>query len=493
MQHHILTLPDGTELSSGTAGGNAILSVSLTQCVNEGQELTLGSTCAGCLEVSLFMPNGDLSITAGQELTLWKQDEAGNREKIGMFTAENPQYADRYTLKLTAYDRVSRLDKDLTGWLAALTQWPYKLYDFADLVCDACGLTLANEDLPNGDYPVQAFAAQGITGRQLIRWVGQIVGRFCRATSDGAIEFAWYTDAGVEITPGGDRYYYQNGLRFEDYGVAPIEKVQLQLTQEDVGAVWPREEGEKNTYILTGNYLLTTQSTDELLPIAKSLYEQLKEVSYTPCRVTVPEGSKIAPGQSLQITDPSGKTVTAYVMTKTCTGGRDTLECTGSRRRSSTSAVNSQDYKMLNGKMLELRKNADGILSRVTKVETQAADAAGALTDTNTRLTQLEQAADGLRLHVQSIQEKGTHMVTTTTGFTFDGQGMTVEKSGREVKTQITEDGMTVSRNGQQMLVANAAGVLAKDLNASTYLIVGGLSRFENYNGRTGCFWIGGS
>ena len=59
--------------------------------------------------------------------------------------------------------------------------------------------------------------------------------------------------------------------------------------------------------------------------------------------------------------------------------------------------------------------------------------------------------------------------------------------------TQITEDGMIVSRSSGEVLTADNKGVKAENLHATTYLIVGVNSRFENYdNGsRTGCFWIG--
>lgn len=59
------------------------------------------------------------------------------------------------------------------------------------------------------------------------------------------------------------------------------------------------------------------------------------------------------------------------------------------------------------------------------------------------------------------------------------------------MKTQITEDGMTVYRGSEEQLVADKDGVFAKNLHATTYLIIGTYSRFEDYNGRTGCFWIG--
>lgn len=92
----------------------------------------------------------------------------------------------------------------------------------------------------------------------------------------------------------------------------------------------------------------------------------------------------------------------------------------------------------------------------------------------------------------QEIEQDGIDKVTTSTGFTFNEEGMTVEKSGKEMKTTITEDGMTVYRSGEGVLQANNEGVKAKNLHANTYLIIGNNSRFEDYKyNRTGCFWIG--
>ena len=61
------------------------------------------------------------------------------------------------------------------------------------------------------------------------------------------------------------------------------------------------------------------------------------------------------------------------------------------------------------------------------------------------------------------------------------------------MKTQITEDGMTVYKSDEAVLTANNLGVDAVNLHATTYLIIGTKSRFEDYgSSRTGCFWIGG-
>ena len=99
-----------------------------------------------------------------------------------------------------------------------------------------------------------------------------------------------------------------------------------------------------------------------------------------------------------------------------------------------------------------------------------------------------------MELIVQEELASGVNKVTTTTGFTFNQDGLTISKSNVDITTDISEDGMRVSKDGQVVLTADNNGVEALNLHATTYLIIGENSRFEDYdNGsRTGCFWIGG-
>jgi hypothetical protein len=91
------------------------------------------------------------------------------------------------------------------------------------------------------------------------------------------------------------------------------------------------------------------------------------------------------------------------------------------------------------------------------------------------------------------IEQIDNTEVTTSTGFTFNADGLRVSKSNSEMETLITEDGLTVKRGNEVTLSANNEGVIAEDLHATTYLLIGANSRFEDFeNGtRTGCFWIG--
>lgn len=553
----IIVLTDGTELSSGSGAENAIKSLSITQTVNDGQELSLGSVCASIAELSLITPGGEFTLSAGEEFTLYREDDTRKRHKVGVFTTEKPTRASANTMKVTAYDRISWLDKDLTAWISQLDQWPYSLGDFAYKVCEACGLNFINDEIQNGSYPVQKFAADGVTGRQLLQWAGEIAGRFVRATPDGNIEMAWYTPLGsvsysdgtLEILFDGlriedgrfvsntltivddgqgniafdvpvaveDLWCYQNSLSFEDHSTAAIEKVQLRQSESDVGTVYPDVTGDVNTYIITGNPLLTATSGSALLPVAQTLYENLKDVSYTPCSLKIPATPQIQAGNILTITDKNGKPVTVYVMTKRTTGQADTLECTGSHRRDSSTAVNNQSVRSLNGKVLNLRTDVDGIKAEnaatdgrisalelsVDGISTEVSKTQQSVDVVSKSLTQVQQTAEGLSVQVQQIQDNGVSKVTSGLGLTIDGTAVTISRPGSGMTNSLDEKGMSVIRskgtaNETVMLRADAAGVVATDVSVRNYLIIGNHARLEDYNvgsgeKRTACFYLGGS
>ena len=340
----IIKLPDGTEISSGSNTVNAIQSCTITECVNSGEDLTLGSTCASALEATLITPQGGLKkdIGAGTRVTVCKQEGDNPPVQVGVFNLEKPTRSTANTMKLTGYDRITELDKDLTDWLNGLKEWPYPLTSFAGMVCEKCGLTFKVTDVPNADFMVPQFTRSAVTGRQIMQWLGEICCRFCRADAEGNIEFAWYTPSGKTITATGDMYYFQNSLSYENYQTAAIDAVQIRLANSENGALWPAAAGAKNSYIITDNAILNAQITESLLPYLQVIRAELDGVSYTPCKVSVPASLDIRAGNTVDIIDKNGIHITAYVMTKTQKGQQDVLECTGNSKRNTTSAVNSQ-------------------------------------------------------------------------------------------------------------------------------------------------------
>lgn len=352
MRKNMIVLPDGTELSSGVGTVNAIQSVTLTQCVNSGEELTIGSACAAMLEATVLTPGGGLNLSAGDEVVLYHLDDAGERTRKGVYILEKPARPSANTVKLTGYDRVTLLDRDLTQWLDSLSDWPYTLHTFAGMVCDACGVTLVTEQIPNGDFLIHKFQKQNVTGRQLMKWVGELSCRFCRANAEGDIELSWYTPSEKQISSSGENRYFSGSLSYETYQVASVDKVQIRLATSEDGYLWPAAEEGDNCYILTDNPLMGSV-TEDLQPVLDTIRQQLCTLSYTPCKVVIPLREDIRPGDILQITDGNGNRFSTLVMTAETTGQRMTLESTGFARRNSTSAQNNKTPQQLANQVVQ--------------------------------------------------------------------------------------------------------------------------------------------
>ena len=390
----VLRLKDGTELTGGSPG-SAVKSLTLHTAVNAGQEFTIGSAFSDYIEAEIWAdPGGSLQITAGDALTYYRQDDAGNRTKVGIFYAEKPTRTKRNSYKITAYDNMSKLDADFSGWLHAnQAQFPKTIWQLVQLACQRAGVTLASSSLPiNGSYSVQAFYADDLTCRQIISWAAEAAGCYAHMNADGKLQFLTYTDkrSTVKITPDGasnSTAYYADSLSYEDYTVKAIEKVQIRQSDSDVGVIYPDSTTATNTYAVQGNLLLTTGTEANLKSVVQNLYNVLKSVTYTPCKVAVPSSSGLACGQIVHVKDARGREFDTYLMSATISSGNASFESVGSASRESSSAVNNQSYKNLTGKMLEIKTSVDGL-------EVKASDLTGKYTD-------LKATVDGLSSEVK--------------------------------------------------------------------------------------------
>lgn len=456
MLQPILTLSSGTELKGGSPG-SAVKSLTLHTAVNAGQEFTIGSAFSDYIEAEIWAdPGGSLQITAGDALTYYRQDDAGSRTKVGVFYAEKPTRTKRNSYKVTAYDTMSKLDADFSGWLRAnQAQFPKTIWQLVQLACQRAGVTLASSSLPiNGSYSVQAFYADDLTCRQIISWAAEAAGCYAHMNADGKLQFLTYTDkrSTVKITPDGasnSTAYYADSLSYEDYTVKAIEKVQIRQSDSDVGVIYPDSTTATNTYAVQGNLLLTTGTEANLKSVVQNLYNVLKNVTYTPCKVSVPSSSGLACGQIVHVKDARGREFDTYLMSATISSGKASFESVGSASRESSSAVNSQSYKNLTGKMLEIKTSVDGL-------EVKASDLTGKYTD-------LKATVDGLSSEVKKD--------TKITG------GGNLILGSESFKNAALQGGGTVEYNDDgSATVTNSNSLKIFDFNTTSTRIVKGVT-----------------
>lgn len=456
MYQSVLRLKDGTELTGGSPG-SAVKSLTLHTAVNAGQEFTIGSAFSDYIEAEIWAdPGGSLQITAGDALTYYRQDDAGNRTKVGVFYAEKPTRTKRNSYKITAYDTMSKLDADFSGWLHAnQAQFPKTIWQLVQLACQRAGVALASSSLPiNGSYSVQAFYADDLTCRQIISWAAEAAGCYAHMNADGKLQFLTYTDkrSTAKITPDGasnSTAYYADSLSYEDYTVKAIEKVQIRQSDSDVGVIYPDSTTATNTYAVQGNLLLTTGAEANLKSVVQNLYNVLKNVTYTPCKVSVPSSSGLACGQIVHVKDARGREFDTYLMSAIISSGKASFESVGSASRESSSAVNSQSYKNLTGKMLEIKTSVDGL-------EVKASDLTGKYTD-------LKATVDGLSSEVKKDTKitGGGNLILGSESF----KNAALRGSGT---VEYNDDGSTT--------VTNSNSLKGFDFNTTSTRIVNGVT-----------------
>ena len=485
MFKNILVLDDGTEIAAGTVGQNAILSLTCTETVSKTTDLCPGAACSNKLEITIWVePGTDLPITSGTRLTHYRE-ASGQRTLAGTYWAVKPTSQTRNTYKIYAYDAVSLLDGVQSTWLRSIQdQFPMTLWKFAGLVAQRCGVTIANSSLPrNGTYLVQAFYADNLTGRQLLAWVAEASCTFLRATSDGKIEFAWYTDYNASQSIG-PTVYIRDGLSHDKFQTAPVVKVQIRQSDDDVGVLYPSDESGSNALIIQGNLLLTSATAEALKPVAQAIFETMQGVTYTPLKVTVPADFPLpAPGNIVSVTDARGNVLSSYIMTRTISGQQVTLESTGNATRDGTAAVNEQSYKNLTGKMLEIKTSVDGL-------EVKASDLTGKYTD-------LKATVDGLSAEVKkdtkitgggnlilgsdnwnnAAVDAGGNATSKTGGYTINGETVRVVNKAQNTRFRFAADTSMAIVKG----VTYCASVLYK-LNSGTDRL---FLQFETLDGST--------
>lgn len=354
----ILVLESGTEISAGAMETNAIQNVSVEESCNDGEDLSFGSVCAKKITVNIITPKNQVPIRAGEKIILY-EEEGGVRRKKGVFTSEKPQRKNSNSTKIEAYDNISLLDKDVTDWFNALDKFPYTSFDLASLTFRHCGIGFSNIEIKNGDFEINETKFSSVTARQIIRWIGEICGCFCVADENGNATYRWYTENNTKITSDGAEgsvIFQQGTLSYEDYEVKGVDRVQIQQSSEDLGISYPENLEGGNVYKISANPFLMVAEESAIKTIAQSLYEDVKNQIYTPCRVRVPASFEFDVGDIVRIEDANGVIIKSYIMRRNRNGNVENIECTGNYERNGATSLYNIDFSSQYGTALTIRK-----------------------------------------------------------------------------------------------------------------------------------------
>lgn len=195
MAQHTLILPNGDALSSGKMGP-AIRYARVISRIWEGREKFPGAVCAAVAEIEI-MDARECPLSPGEEFMLLKDGE-----QVGIFLVEEREKDGFACWRITAYDRVRKLDKRIS-----LPEEECSLWELAHRVCRLCGVVLA-ESMPHpsalraaifpkgegnhsplwGGWPSKARSGE-VTGRQVMKYIAREMGCYARMNPKGTLEF----------------------------------------------------------------------------------------------------------------------------------------------------------------------------------------------------------------------------------------------------------------------------------------------------------------
>ena len=392
-------------------------------------------------------------VEPNEKLTYYMIED-GVETLIGQFNVEKPTVASRTTLKFSAYDNVVKSEKVFSDWLIQnQSKFPMSLLALTQAACNYCGVTLATTDFPHAELMVNAFYGDGITCRQILSWAAAIAGRFVKANTAGEIEFAWYTEMnGIVCAPGPASYdanltvtddgkgniamtsknmtvsddgqgnvsvdipgvnvvysdgnvsfvsntaipYFLDGISYESYATDVIDSVRINHSESDVGITYPTDV-VGNCFVISGNMILGACAVGDVGGVAASLYNQLSSISYTPAKIRVPKTIRVRAGDIVRLYTPFGDLLQTYAMRVTVTASGTSIESTGDKSYGSNTAVASQQYNNITGKVMELTTDAEGLEARNLDLEGRVTRLGLTVQGLETSVLQTMTDLDGLR------------------------------------------------------------------------------------------------
>lgn len=157
--------------------------------------------------------------------------------------------------------------------------------------------------------------------------------------------------------------------------------------------------------------------------------------------------------------------------------------------------VASETDRVINKTILQVDKQDQEIRALITSTQNISGEMNDVKEGYDNLTQQMQQTITATQVQtlISETISNGVDSVTTSTGYTFNKDGLTISKTGEEMENKIDNTGMYVNRDNENILTANNEGVNAINLTARQYLTIGKNSRFEDYKeNRTACFYVGG-
>ena len=419
----------------------------LAEALNDGSELKFGSCLPNQISfIAHDMPAGLVGKTLRPVETLeGNEDDPFTYGKYKIFSAVPT--ADRTKRQITAYDAMyDILNADVKAWYAglsfpmALKQFRYSF--FAYLGVEQEETTLVNDSMTvnktliassSEDSSVTAEAT--ISGKTIIEAICEINGAFGNMNRAGKFEYVILPSITSALYPADDLYprddlfpsdantesmtghYFT--FDYEDFQSKAITQLEIRADDNTAGAI---VGNPGNTYVISGNFLVSDKTGAELEQIANNLLPIMAQAAYTPIKSCTTVGNPC-----LELGDPirfntSREIVETYLLQRTLTGvqsKRDSIVAQGTEKHAVKTNSTREMLESVQRRTSKLERNADHLQSAYEDLEEQTS-------------SKFEQTAESIATEVRRATDAEGELQSNIT--------QTAESITAEVSKKVGED-----------------------------------------------------
>lgn len=464
----------------------------LAEALNDGSELKFGSCLPNQISfIAHDMPAGLVGKTLRPVETLeGNEDDPFTYGKYKIFSAVPT--ADRTKRQITAYDAMyDILNADVKAWYAglsfpmALKQFRYSF--FAYLGVEQEETTLVNDSMTvnktliassSEDSSVTAEAT--ISGKTIIEAICEINGAFGNMNRAGKFEYVILPSITSALYPADDLYprddlfpsdantesmtghYFT--FDYEDFQSKAITQLEIRADDNTAGTI---VGNPGNTYVISGNFLVSDKTGAELEQIANNVLPIMAQAAYTPIKSCTTVGNPC-----LELGDPirfntSREIVETYLLQRTLTGvqsKRDSIVAQGTEKHAVKTNSTRETLESVQRRTSKLERNADHLLSQYEDLEKQ----------TNTKFEQTADAITAEATRAQGAEGNLSSQISIVAG------EVSSKVSRGDVVSEINQTADTISlRAGHLEIDCNNFQV---DKDTGDAKIGGTLSFYEDFS-----------
>nr|DAL52641.1 MAG TPA_asm: Putative tail protein [Bacteriophage sp.] len=398
--------------------------------------------------------------TNGNEILLLYSDAVTEKIRLCTMTVVEAPYQNSSIITLTCQDNMMKFDRDYSE---SKLKYPATRSEIIRDACNVCGVQLQTVTFDNDDYVIETRPDdKQLTFRQVLAWVAQIGGQFCRCDSYGRLCIAWYDLKSYESSHiDEDKFvsvesYDSLSINNEDVVITGIKVTEYKENVSTDESPVSYQYGEDGYVIeIKDNKLIAEGKGND---IATIIGKRIVGMRFRPFSASMMNNPLAEAGDICIITDRKGNQYKSLVTSTIFqVGNKQTIEC-GAKSAARNSA---KQYSLASQAIVENRKN----------LQKERSDREKALEELSKRISQ----SSGLYTTVEESQGGGKVYYLHNKALLSDSDivwKMTAEAwgvstdGGNTWNGGMTVDGDTVVR------ILDAVGVRANWIQTGEFKVV---------------------